>query len=320
MAAPPKAYYGAFTLQAWSPPAASGKSRTLPIVSSTVPVRATPSGSFAIAYVDGAAAEVAPGATSVPLAAGIEAVDVDAEVGAALFARDGYGVAVEWRAWRELLGRSEPGAEAEAAAEAAIRAASLLQWHRSAAFAGADGAPTTVSSGGLRRKTGGARQRTRSPRVDPVAIVRVESADGRRILLGRQTRFPPGMFSCVAGFVELGESAEAAAVREVREETGVRCGPARLVASQPWPLGRAGGAEIMLACTAAALDEDAETVDVGGGGTDGAGELSEARWFTREEARAMLSRAPGGAEGPSVPPRLAIAHGLIRSWVDEQDR
>ena len=76
----------------------------------------------------------------------------------------------------------------------------------------------------------------------------------------------------------------------------------------------------MLACTAAALDEDAEAVDVGGGGTDGAGELSEARWFTREEARAMLSRAPGGTEGPSVPPRLAIAHGLIRSWVDEQDR
>ena len=153
------------------------------------------------------------------------------------------------------------------------------------------------------------------------------------------------MYSCVAGFVELGESAENAAVRECYEETRVRCGPARLVGSQPWPVGRGGGCELMLGCIARALDEPgAEEVDVNGGGGGGGGELSEARWFTRTEVASMLERsagggtgaagsgagagtsagasasaAAGGAEAPPLlcaPTRLAIAHALMRRWVD----
>lgn len=78
-------------------------------------------------------------------------------------------------------------------------------------------------------------------------------------------------YTCIAGFVEHAESAEAAAVREVSEETGVRVGAVALVASQPWPCGRGGSCELMLACAARA-EPDSEAIDVSGGA---AGEVAD---------------------------------------------
>jgi NAD+ diphosphatase len=300
--------WGAFTsAERWEPDAALGP-QTLLVVDSSIAVHADGT----LLLLPGTAATVAPHALAVvPLAPRAEAAAVDAATAAALL---GAGAAL--RTWRELAGA---GGELRADAEAAVRAVALLAFHRAAAFSPADGVPTTMAAGG-RRRTAGAR--TIYPRIDPVAIALVVSADGARVLLGRQAAWPAGLHSCVAGFVELGETAEGAAAREVLEETGVRVGAPVLVASQPWPIGRGGGAELMLASVARALDAAAEAVDVGpaaaaGGDGDGKGELEAARWFTRDEARAMLDAAAARESGaPFAPPRLAIAHALIRRFVE----
>jgi NAD+ diphosphatase len=293
--------WGAFTTPStWAPAAPS----TLVLVDQKIPTR-----DDAIVFLAGPASALAPSSASVPLSSTstAHAVALDAAAAAALL-----GPGVVWRAWRELVVDGALPADAEAA----IRALALLNWHRANAFSAADGTPTAPTPCGRRRTT--AAGRTLYPRVDPVAICLVSSADGQRCLLGRQAAWPAGMYSCVAGFVELGESAEAAAAREVLEETGVRASRVALVGSQAWPVGRAGGSELMLACTAVAADAAAEAVDVGAGGAgaEGAGELSDARWFSRGDARAMLARTH--AEGFFAPPAMAIAHALIRRWAEAE--
>ena len=293
--------WGAFTEKASWP--AQSLSLTLCVIDGKVPLR----GDGAVAYTAGRAVATLPGALCVPVGVvdGVDAVD------AASCPPDKLdtllGGEVKWVLCRALLGKVDAG---EAAAIA--RAVSLLAWHKENAFSGVDGAPTEYALSGRRRKqppsAGG---RTMYPRVDPVAICLVESADGTRCLLGRQQRYPPGMYTLVSGFVEHGESVEAAAVREVAEETGVRCHAASLVASQPWPLGRGHHCELMLGCTARAI-EGGEDIDVGGGG-GGAGELEEARWFERSEVLKMLGRVAPGI-GAWTPPSYAIAHQLIRRW------
>jgi NADH pyrophosphatase NudC (nudix superfamily) len=229
-----------------------------------------------------------------------------------------------WASTRDLLGLPARGRATQIEVEAVVRAASLLAWHRSHAFNGADGSPTTMdaSAGGRRRALASGRRVY--PRVDPVAIVLVESADGERCLLGRQRNYLPNLFTCISGFVEHGESAECAAAREVLEETSVRCSDLRLVASQPWPCGRGNSCELMLAVAARAAP-DGEAIDVnaagGAGGGGGGGELESAHWFSRAEVRRMLegsahrNKGSTTAEGAHfVPPALAIAHHLIARW------
>ena len=200
--------------------------------------------------------------------------------------------------------------------EAVVRAVSLLAWHRSAAYSGADGTPTSFAPNtqGRRRKLAGS-GRSLYPRVDPVAIVLCVSADGDRLLLGRQSSYPKRMFTCVSGFVEHGESAERAAAREVLEETGVKVGPAALLASQPWPCGRGSSCELMLGVVVRAIP-GGEGIDVtggGGGGGGGGGELEDARWFDRTAVAALLA-ARAGDDTEYVPPAVAIAHHLIARW------
>jgi NAD+ diphosphatase len=112
------------------------------------------------------------------------------------------------------------------------------------------------------------------PRTDPATIMLVH--DGERALLGRQKNWPPGMYSTLAGFVEPGESAEDAVVREVLEETGVRAGDIRYFGSESWPFPRS----LMLGFIARA-----ETTEVRIGD-----ELEDARWFTRDEVVTMQTR------------------------------
>jgi NAD+ diphosphatase len=176
----------------------------------------------------------------------------------------------------------------------------LLHWHARHRFCANCGAPTAVSCSGFRRDCAacGAQH---FPRTDPVAIMLV--AHGERCLLGRQSRFAAGMYSCLAGFVEPGETVEDAVRRETFEEAGVRVGSVSYVASQPWPF----PANLMIGCRAEALSEDI-VVD--------RTELEDARWFARGEVAAMLAGShPDGLRGPM---HMAIAHHLMRKWLDER--
>jgi NAD+ diphosphatase len=123
--------------------------------------------------------------------------------------------------------------------------------------------------------------------------------DGERCLLGRQPQFPAKFFSALAGFVEPGETLEEAVARETWEEAGIRCGRVRYIASQPWPF----PSSLMIGCFAEALTTDIH-VDTT--------ELEEAHWFDRE---AVLAAMRG--TGPfNMPPKMAIAHHLVKAWAE----
>jgi NAD+ diphosphatase len=187
--------------------------------------------------------------------------------------------------------------------EAAILAAarSLLDWHARHRFCAQCGSPTNVASAGWKRCCPDCRA-SHFPRTDPVVIML--ATRGERALLGRNRRRPGARFSCLAGFVEPGETPEEAVRREVREETGVRCGRVRYLAAQPWPF----PSSLMMGFLAEALTEEI-TVD--------AEEIAEARWFSRDEVRAMVARAAAGPDDPaqvSLPSPIAIAHHICRRW------
>ena len=112
-----------------------------------------------------------------------------------------------------LLGQLEPGDAPTFAA-----ALSLANWHRRHGFCSVCGAATQPNRGGWSRacEPCGAEH---YPRADPVVIMLAEH-DGK-VLLGRQPQYPPGRFSALAGFVEPGESIEAAVARELHEEAGI---------------------------------------------------------------------------------------------------
>ena len=127
---------------------------------------------------------------------------------------------------------------------------------------------------------------------------------GDRALLGRNRRRAGARFSCLAGFMEPGETPEEAVRREVREESGIRCDRVRYLASQPWPF----PSSLMMGFLAEAVTEEI-TVDPE--------ELAEARWFHRDEIREMVKRAATGPDDPtqvSVPAPIAIAHQICRRW------
>jgi NAD+ diphosphatase len=176
-------------------------------------------------------------------------------------------------------------------------ALSLCRWHIRHRFCANCGHATELVRGGWSRHCP-ACGADHFPRVDPVVIMLAEH-DGR-LLLGRQPHYPPGRYSALAGFVEVGETLEAAVARELFEEAGIRARNVRYVASQPWPF----PSSLMIGCTAEALN-DALVID--------RTELDDARWFSREEIAAAL----GGASGATfqAPPKAAIARTLLERWL-----
>ena len=181
-------------------------------------------------------------------------------------------------------------------------AKALLHWHARHRYCANCGFATALASAGWKRECGSCKAE-HFPRTDPVVIML--AVHGERCLLGRQARFPPGMWSCLAGFVEPGETIEEAARREIAEEAGVRCGAVRYLASQPWPFPMS----LMIGAHAEALTTEV-VVD--------RTELEDARWFSRGEVAAMLTaRHP---QGLSTPPPVAIAHHIIRDWVETGSR
>ena len=180
-------------------------------------------------------------------------------------------------------------------------AKAMLHWHARHRFCSNCGASSEMVEAGWRRDCPVCKT-THFPRTDPVVIML--AIDGERCLLGRQTRFAKGMWSCLAGFVEPGETIEEAVRRETREEAGIACGRVRYFATQPWPFPMS----LMIGCHAEALSTDI-AVDYG--------ELEDARWFDREEAALMLLRRHPVKLG--TPPAVAIAYHIIRAFVEEGD-
>lgn len=178
---------------------------------------------------------------------------------------------------------------------------SLVAWALANRFCGACGGPMTPEAGGYRRKCL-ACGHTVFPRTDPVAIMLAVDETRDRCLLGRSPHFPPGMYSCLAGFIEPGETMEDAVRRETLEESGIHIGRVRYHASQPWPMPHS--LMIGVYAEAKSLEIDRDTA-----------ELEDCRWFDREETARMLATALGEAEA-LAPPAGAIAHRLMRDWLD----
>ncbi|KLK94375.1 NUDIX hydrolase [Microvirga vignae] len=175
-------------------------------------------------------------------------------------------------------------------------AKSLLDWHNRHRFCANCGAPTAAAQAGFRRDCA-ACSAQHFPRTDPVVIMLVTRED--KCLLGRQPRFAEKMYSCLAGFLEPGETIEDAVRRETFEEAGVRVSGVRYMASQPWPF----PSNIMIGCHAEAISEEINFDRE---------ELEDARWFTKDEVKQMLE---GAHEHFAAPSPIAIANHLIREWV-----
>ena len=181
-------------------------------------------------------------------------------------------------------------------------AKAVLDWHARHRFCAQCGGVTVAGASGWRRECT-ACGAMHFPRTDPVVIMLVTRGDA--CLLARQARFAPGMYSCIAGFVEPGETIEDAVRRESWEEAGLRVGAVRYLASQPWPF----PSSIMMGCIAEALGDEI-TLDMT--------ELEEGRWFPRAEVLQMLEGTH--PDGLACPQHIAIANTLVRAWALEGER
>jgi len=179
-------------------------------------------------------------------------------------------------------------------------AKAVLHWHARHRFCPNCGTATQLVHGGWRRDCPNCKAE-HFPRTDPVVIML--AIDGERCLLGRSPRFVPTMWSCLAGFIEPGESVEDAVRRETREEAGIKCGRVAYFRSQPWPF----PTSLMIGCHAEALTHDI-VVD--------REELEDARWFSKREIETMLMRKH--PDGLTTPPPVAVAHHIIRAWVENE--
>ncbi len=181
-------------------------------------------------------------------------------------------------------------------AELAASAKAIFGWHAGHGFCARCGVASDVALAGWQRicPACGAHH---FPRTDPVVIMLI--LRGNSVLLGRSPGWPKGMYSCLAGFVEPGETIEAAVRREVFEESGIKVGAVEYLASQPWPF----PASLMIGCRGEAQSE-AITIDPT--------EIEEARWVTREELAVAFA-----GQHPDIQParKGAIAHFLLRNWL-----
>jgi len=181
-------------------------------------------------------------------------------------------------------------------AELAATGRAIFEWHRIHGFCANCGAPSDVTQSGWQR-TCPSCGRHHFPRTDPVVIMLI--LRGNSVLVGRSPGWPDRMYSLLAGFVEPGETLEAAVRREVFEEAGIRVGEVEYLSSQPWPF----PASLMFGCVGYATSEEIKLDPV---------ELDDAIWMTREEVlEALAGRHPKVAAAR----KGAIAHFLLSNWV-----
>lgn len=181
---------------------------------------------------------------------------------------------------------------------ALAQAAALTAWHSNHHFCGRCGTKSEMRAGGAKRicPNCGAEH---FPRTDPVAIML--PVRGEKCILARSAHFATGSYSCLAGFIEHGETIEAAVRRESFEEMGLAIGRVGYHASQPWPFPYS----LMIGCHAEVLSDDF-AIDHS--------ELEDGRWFEKAEVRAMLTDTH--ENGLRVPATGAIATHLIRAWTE----
>lgn len=183
-------------------------------------------------------------------------------------------------------------------AELAASGKAVFGWHQSHRFCACCGEETLLSQGGWQRSCPSCGA-SHFPRTDPVVIMLI--THGNSVLVGRSPGWPQGMYSLLAGFVEPGETLEAAVRREVFEEAGVHVGEVGYLASQPWPF----PASLMFGCWGHATSTDITIDPV---------EIEDARWISREEMMAISS----GHHPEILPARKgAIAHFLIERWLED---
>lgn len=197
----------------------------------------------------------------------------------------------------ELRGMAMQGLVPPEQLSAIAMAKSMVTWHQRHGYCANCGTRTRMSHGGWRRDCPNCKAE-HFPRTDPVVIMLVTHGD--RCLLGRQKQFPPGMWSCLAGFVEAAETIEDAVRREVFEESGIRCAEVEYYMTQPWPY----PSSLMIGCTARATNDEI-VIDHA--------EMEDVRWFDRAEAMLMHKREH--ADGLTGPHPFAIAHHLLGSWL-----
>lgn len=196
---------------------------------------------------------------------------------------------------------------------------SLLDWNARNLFCSSCGGKTLSTHGGAKvicpPSTGRAcitrvgLHNQAFPRTDPTAIIAPLSHDARRVLLGRNKRWPPNYWSCLSGFVEPGESVEQAVRRETYEEAGVKIDRVHIHSTQPWPYPSS-----LLVGAMGQCEKDGEEI------TYPETELEEARWFELNEiehaldhgANAMWEPPIKGYAGPRVPPAQLMAHQVLR--------
>ncbi|TDK42336.1 NAD(+) diphosphatase [Antarcticimicrobium luteum] len=181
-------------------------------------------------------------------------------------------------------------------AELAATAKAIIGWHATHRFCARCGVETVIGHAGWQRDCpdcGG----HHFPRTDPVVIMLITHGDA--VLMGRSPGWPEGMYSLLAGFVEPGETLEAAVRREVMEEAGVPVGAVSYLASQPWPF----PASLMFGCAGEALAREITIDPV---------EIEDAIWVSRAD---MMTAFAG--EHPTIKParRGAIAHFLLQNWL-----
>lgn len=170
----------------------------------------------------------------------------------------------------------------------------MVYWHVRHRFCGVCGHATSVHKAGHLRVCEQCGN-SHFPRTDPAVIVLAHAEDS--CLLGRKPEWPAGRYSTIAGFVEPGETAEQAVLREVQEETGIDLDGVTYHSSQPWPF----PSSIMLGFHAHASSREIERRDQ---------ELEDARWFSRDQIEQALAKT-----GPlRLPPRISIARRLIEDW------
>ncbi|MGO1590355.1 MAG: NAD(+) diphosphatase [Ancrocorticia sp.] len=178
----------------------------------------------------------------------------------------------------------------------AVGAVAVLQWRHRAKFCTECGAELSVSPSGWEMVcTNG---HLRFPRTDPAVIMAIHDHDDR-LLLGRNSAWGPGKYSVLAGFVEAGESLEAAVRREVYEEAHIAVGEVRYFGSQPWPFPRS----LMLAFDGWT---EARPADIA---VDGK-EMADARFFSREELTDALR-----SQQIQLPSPTSVAASLIQTWL-----
>ncbi|MBD5633163.1 MAG: NAD(+) diphosphatase [Candidatus Eremiobacteraeota bacterium] len=178
-----------------------------------------------------------------------------------------------------------------------VRALAIARWSEATRFCSECGRPLRWETPGRVKICENAEPHRHWPRLDPSAIMLV--SDGERMLLGRQARWPEGMYSTLAGFVDQGETVEEAVVREVFEEAGIGVGRVTYFGSEPWPFPRS----LMLGFFAEATSYDIVRGD----------ELEDVRWFTLDEGLALQRKLE-----ERMPHADTIARRLIATWLRER--